>query len=489
MNAASPKTRPGLRKLTAALPRKAPLLLFAAALALLIFAAGVYVGHYKTFPYGLIATARKTANTLIESRAATHHLAHFLRFTDRAPDQAQARRMAFIGADRLAGPALFLSSGGRGAKDFAERCPDAAGCIAVEYGGAGEPGHAYPHRPEAIEAAPRVVDLPYELSPGFSFHTDRDPAGLSRYPNGDLLVTFHLRHSFPFAGGAARIDRQGLPLWFRRDYSHHLPHVNADGTALVPGLRIGGGPVVVTLQEAAPSREASQFRLACASPHRDLARVIAGDGRTLEEIDLLQALLESPHAAALRHTTSPCDPLHLNSVEPLGADASGAGLAPGDLVASLRNLSAFAIIDRDSRRLKRLVRGGFFMQHSVKHLEGAKFLMFDNWGGDETQGPSRLLMVDLATGSETTIFPNAATPEPLRNLFSMYRGHLSISPDRRRALCTFSDEGKSVEVRLADGAALAVFTNLHDVSRWEAFPEERKTRAALFKLQGAYYLR
>ena len=489
MNAASPKTRSGLRKLTAALPGKAPLLLFAAALALLVFAAGVYVGRYKAFPYGLIATARKTANTLIESRAATHHLTHFLRFTDLAPDQAQARRMAFLGADRLADPALFLSLGGRGAKDFAERCPDASGCIAVEYGGAGEPGHAYPHRPEAIEAAPRVVDLPYELSPGFSFHTDRDPAGLSRYPNGDLLVTFHLRHSFPFAGGAARIDRQGRPLWFRRDYSHHLPHVNADGTALVPGLRIGGGPVAVTLQEAAPSRKASQFRLACASPNRDLVRVIAGDGRTLEEIDLLQALLESPHAAALRHTTSPCDPLHLNSVEPLGADASGAGLAPGDLVASLRNLSAFAIIDRDSRRLKRLVRGGFFMQHSVKHLEGAKFLMFDNWGGDETQGPSRLLMVDLATGSETTIFPNVATPEPLQNLFSIHRGHLSISPDRRRALCTFSDEGKSVEVRLADGAALAVFTNLRDVSRWESFPEERKTRAALFKLQGAYYLR
>ena len=100
-----------------------------------------------------------------------------------------------------------------------------------------------------------------------------------------------------------------------------------------------------------------------------------------------------------------------------------------------------------------------------------------------------MLMVDLASGSETTLFPNAATPEHLRNLFSIHRGHLSISPDRRRALCTFSDEGKSVEVRLADGAALAVFTNLRDISRWEPLSAERKTRAALFNLQGAYYLR
>lgn len=486
MNPASPKTRLGLRKLTAALPGKAPLLLFVAALALLIFAVGVYVGLHKAFPYSLVVAARKTANTLIETRADDDHISGFLRFTDIAPDQAQARRMAFIGADRLAGPALFLSQWGM--EKFDERCPDAAGCLAVEYSGAGELRHAYPYRPEAIETAPRVVDLPYEQSPGFSFRTDRHPAGLSRYANGDLLVTFHLKHSFPFAGGVARIDRQGRPLWFRQDYSHHQPHVNADSTALAPGLRIGGGPVAITLKEAAPHRKAAQFKLACESPNRDLARVIDGEGRALEEIDLLEALLESPYAAALRHTRSPCDPLHLNSVEPLDADARGAGLAPGDLVASLRNLSAFAIIDRDSRRLKRLVRGGFFMQHSVKHLEGAKFLMFDNWGADEAQGPSRLLMVDLAAGSETTIFPNAATPEPLRNLFSIYRGHLSISPDRRRALCTFSDEGKSVEVRLADGAALAVFTNLRDISRWEPFSEERKHRAALFKLQGAYYL-
>lgn len=489
MNDAPPKTG---RKLTVALPGKAPLLLFVAALALLIFAAGVYIGLRKAFPYDLVVAARKTANTLIESRADDDHISGFLRFTDLAPSQAQTRRLAFIGADRLAAPALFLSQWG--AEKFDERCPDAAGCIAVEYGGAGEPRHAYPYRPEAIEAAPRVVDLPYEQSPGFSFRADRYPAGLGRYANGDLLVTFHLRHSFPFAGGAARIDRQGRPLWFRQDYSHHVPHVNADGTALVPGLRIGGGAVAVTLKEGTPSRKAAQFRLACESPNRespnrDLARVIDGDGRALEEIDLLEALLESPYAAALKHTSSPCDPLHLNSVEPLGADASGLGLAPGDLVASLRNLSAFAVIDRDSRRLKRLVRGGFFMQHSVKHLEGAKFLMFDNWGADDAQGPSRLLMVDLAEGSETTIFPNAATPEPLRNLFSIHRGHLSISPDRRRALCTFSDEGKSVEVRLADGAALAVFTNLRDISRWEPLSAERKTRAALFNLQGAYYLR
>lgn len=67
-----------------------------------------------------------------------------------------------------------------------------------------------------------------------------------------------------------------------------------------------------------------------------------------------------------RTRRSRCDPFHLNFVDRAGADAGGAwGLAPGDLVASLRNLSAFAILDAESGRVKRLVRGSFFYQHCV----------------------------------------------------------------------------------------------------------------------------
>ena len=40
-------------------------------------------------------------------------------------------------------------------------------------------------------------------------------------------------------------------------------------------------------------------------------------------------------------------------------------MAPGDIVASLRNLSAFAILDGKSGTVKRMVRGVFFHQHSV----------------------------------------------------------------------------------------------------------------------------
>ena len=151
-------------------------------------------------------------------------------------------------------------------------------------------------------------------------------------------------------------------------------------------------------------------------------------------------------------------------------------------------MSAFAVLDGETRALKRLVRGAFFRQHDVTHLTGSTFLMFDNQGGDRVGGPSRLLMVDLATGAETTIFPNERTPAALRGLYSYNRSAIDVSPDGERATATFSREGVAVEVRLADGEVLGVFRSLHDVSGLDQFPEERLERAAVFFLQGVDYL-
>lgn len=112
--------------------------------------------------------------------------------------------------------------------------------------------------------------------------------------------------------------------------------------------------------------------------------------------------MQSRHAGWLVGAPG-CDPTHLNFAHVLGEDAA-ACIAPGDLVASLRNLSAFAIFDKHDQRLKRFVRDSFYRQHGVRHLQKAKFVLFDNFGADAAHGPARLLTVDLATGRETTVF-------------------------------------------------------------------------------------
>lgn len=74
---------------------------------------------------------------------------------------------------------------------------------------------------------------------------------------------------------------------------------------------------------------------------------------------MFDALAASPWASALALSSDPCDPLHINFAHEIGSDASAVpGLAPGDLVVSLRQIHAFGILDRETRVLKRLVRDG-----------------------------------------------------------------------------------------------------------------------------------
>ena len=472
-----------------ALLGKAPMLLFVAALMLAAFAGGLYVARHKVFPHALLSAAYKTFVAAVEVnlnlRAPSLPIWRSWEFVDVPPLQAAARRFEFIGNDRLTDP--ILVPGGRGY--FREYCPDHAGCFAVEYAGRGEVRHAWPYRPDELEKWMEkdgfAADFPYEHAIGFSFLDHAWIMGISPYANGDLMVVFRFRHTHPYGGGVARIDRTGKPVWYRPDYSHHRPHLTDGEVVLVPGHRLGG-PVDT---ELVPGRDDPRIRMACPRWRHDRVNVIDPAGRLLRETSVFEAVIESPYAPLLL-VADRCNPTHVNSVHLLGEDATGADLEPGDLVVSIRNLNAFAILDRSNHRLKRLVRGGFMRQHAVLHFEGSRFLMFDNQGGrtaDGALGVSRLLMVDAASGEETTIFPNHRTPDHLRELYTSGSGGVALSPDRRRALVTFTYVGKAVEVRIADGAVLVAFDSLHDMSHLEQFPEERATRAVRSPLKEVRY--
>ena len=468
-----------------ALPKRAALPLFVAALMLTAFAGGLYVARHEVFPYALLSDAYKTFAAAVDIHLREAPSWRRWEFADIPPDQAAARRFEFIGSDRLTDP--ILVPGGRG--HFREYCPDHVGCLAVEYAGRGEVRHAWPYRPDELEKwmekGESVVDFPYERAPGFSLLDHTSVIGVSSYANGDLMVVFRFRHTHPYGGGLARIDRTGKPVWYRPDFSHHRPHLTDGEVVLVPGQRLG--KAVDT--ELVPGRDDIRLRMSCPQWPRDLVNVIDEGGERLKEVSVFDAVIESPYAPLLLHVV-PCNPTHVNSVHPLGEDAAGPGLEPGDLVVSMRNLHAFAVLDRETHRLKRMVRGGFMSQHAVLHLGGSRFLLLDNQGGrtaDGALGVSRLLMVDAASGEETTIFPNHRTPGHLRDLYTSGSGGVAISPDRRRALATFTQEGKAVEVRIADGAVLAVFHSLHDMSHVEELPEERATRAMWNRLNEVRY--
>ena len=508
-----------------------PFILFVAALALSVFFAGMWVWESRVFPYHLARSVHKTLMVALEmrgliapeserapvatikavpefdttvplecdqsggARALTKKLRKREFFWQLmcpaarvASREASAKRIEFIAADRLHDPVLL----GGGLGMFLEHCPPSprsalpGGCLAVEYSRAGEVTRATPFRPQAIEAANIVSeeDYPYEHPPGWAFWENAWVTSIVRYPGGDLLVVFQVRHAFPYGGSVVRVAPDGHPRWFRKDYSHHFLHVIDDNLALVLGLRVerkNRALQVGQLKSALACKDESWLA--------NTVRLIDGAGRLLEEIDILGALLESPYNGIFlpEHQRMKCVPTRLNFAHQLGSDASGAdGIAPGDLVVSLRNLDAFGIIDRDTRRLKRLVRGGFVHQHAVRHFEKARFLMFDNLGSDGVHGPSRLLMVDLATGKETTLFPRDHTPAHLRWV-TRQSGSLAVSPDRRRVLFDEQMAGRTLEVRLSDGRVLNIFRQLHDLSSVDAIPEPFRRRAWFFRSSPSIY--
>lgn len=459
-----------------------PLALFLAACAVVAFGYGVFVGASREFPYDVIRRGVVTYQTLLTSLTRDVERGQLAGFTDEPAAEVGARRIVRRGDGEAA--ARVLWSGGL--NQFLDHCPD-TGCLAVEIDTAsGEVRQAYPYRPVEIFAATAIESRPYELPPATDMASAAHPIGIARYENGDLLVVFQAFDTFPFGAGVARVDRSGRPRWLRRDYSHHWPAILPDGRALVPGARLRKGPLTVALS---PSKH---LTLTCetGTMYDDTIAVIAADGTLVREVSVLDAVVASPYRAVLEQSTDACDPVHLNFVRVVDENLarSVAGLAPGDFIVSLRNVSAFGFLDRADGRLKRLVRGTFLQQHSVQHLRDGAFLMFDNHGGDAEGGPSRLLRVDLATGRETTLFPTARHGKDLQSLFSLYSGAIDISADRKRALVTFTEDAKAFEIRLEDGEILTVFNNLHDVSAVGSLAGEARGRAAAFYLFGIDYL-
>jgi len=459
-----------------------PLVLFLLACALGAFGYGVIVGAGHEFPYDVLRRGFVTYQTLVDTLTRDPERGQFERFTDVPVAEIPARRIQRkidSGTDDT-----LLWSGGL--NQFLEYCPG-SGCLAVEIVKAtGEVVHAYPYRPAEIFAADRIEDRVYQLPPGYDLTTAAQPIGIARYADGDLLVVFQALDSFPFGAGVARIDRDGHPRWFRRDYSHHWPTILADGRALVPSTRLRQGSLSIKLS----GDKHLTLRCETGTLYDDVVRVLAPDGTTLREVSVLDAVAESPYRAVLEHSTDACDPVHLNFIRSVDDDLARSvpGLTAGDFIVSLRNVSAFGFLDKDDGHLKRLVRGGFLQQHSVHHLRGGTFLMFDNHGGDAEGGPSRLLEVDLTTGRETTVFPTVRHGNDLQSLFSLYSGAVDISADRARAIVTFTEAAKAFEIRLEDGEILTEFDNLHDVSAVDTLAREGRGKAAAFHLFGINYL-
>ena len=308
------------------LSRYISLFLFMAAISMSSFAYRWIAVEYKLFPYDIVSSGVKTFRTMRDA-AKMKEPDKFVKFADMHPKNASPNRIQFLSHRSLGGSVLWYG----GPFEFLDYCPD-HGCIAVVYTADGEPAHVYPYRPDEIERAWTAYGasdkFPFEFSPSFSFTKDVLPTGMTRYPNGDLLVIFSNRNTFPYMGGVARIDRDEHIKWFRRDYSHHWPQLDADDNAMLPSMLLPNEPVSLRFPGHVATLECPPCK-----PYHSAISFIDEHGHLFKSLNVMKPLLDSPFAAILQYTTRPydgrqrmCDIIHLNFVHRLGDDAGEVGV-------------------------------------------------------------------------------------------------------------------------------------------------------------------
>jgi hypothetical protein len=432
-------------------------LLFRAAVCLAFFAYGVGTAYFRVFPFSVLHNAHEAWLAL----ARTNDDAEFRE----PPELKDVAAPAVHRYSSTAGSELILVSGG---EDYLKEQSSGHGCLAWIMDRTGRVKHVWQYDPELWSKLDGVA-----VTPGRSAKVY--PVGLHLYPDGGLLVSFQGWYTFPVGIGLARFDKDSKLIWKRELHTHHWFSVAADGRIYALKSRVVDSPRPVGDTRFSLSSGAAKIL-------EDAVVILDPDGKVLDEIPLLDALIQSGFHGLLAARAGSdwdgadtClimdqDPTHLNGIQLVDPKLAAAHpwLQAGDLLLSMRSLNAVGILDPKTRRFKWMSPGTTVMQHSpVFHENGV--LVFDNRGGSLATGGSRLIQIDLETRRSQVLFPGPSSSLPGK-FYTGVAGHLDLCGEGR-VLVTLSKAQKVWEINLKTGAVL-----------WEYVcvdPEHRRCRELL----------
>ncbi|MFP3943390.1 MAG: arylsulfotransferase family protein [Alphaproteobacteria bacterium] len=229
---------------------------------------------------------------------------------------------------------------------------------------------------------------------GLMDRLDRVHLGRARVlPGGEaLLMVYGAGRHWEQPLGLIRVDRDSNILWRHYDASlHHDFDIAPDGR------------IAVLAREVRTSQQKGLEYLP--TPYMDdLVVILSPSGEVLQRLSLFEALRDSGFSLrgmrdgilGLGHEDYQGDFLHANNVDfitPEQARNFPHGEA-GDLLISLRNPHAIGVLNRERRAFTWLTRGPWIAQHDPDILANGNILLFDNLGGWEPAGRSRILEVD-----------------------------------------------------------------------------------------------
>jgi hypothetical protein len=421
---------------------------FIASLCLASFGYGVASAHYRVFPFAIFQNASRAWRALAGAKQPSD-LAYDP--SDQDVDDVRGLTEPTVRChSAAAGDELILVSGGE--NYLPDHSPE-HGCLAWIMDRRGRVMHVWHYNPAVWGRLEKVASFPGKPA-------EIIPIGLHLYPNGELLVSFHGIDTFPFSIGLARFDKDSKLLWKTESFNHHWFTVASDGRIFCPALKLVDSPCPVG------DTRFSLFSLD-GKVLRDTVQVRDSNGRLLDEIDVLEALIESGWAGLLptqtasapgttnheRFVVTSNDPTHLNCIRLVDSSTASAHpwLNEGDLLLSMRNLNAVGILDLHTRRFKWMSAGAVVGQHSPRFYDDG-VLVLDNRGGAATTGGSRLVQIDLETRTPQAIFPRSSSPLP-GEFYTSWAGHLELGDSDRALVAVFLSQ-KIWEIDLKTGQVL-----------------------------------
>lgn len=327
-----------------------------------------------------------------------------------------------------------------GPYEFLEECPT-YGCLAwvIDRNG------AVIHRWEAnLDELLRNFDhVVGKTDPG-SFKW----VGAELLTDGSLIVAFYNDRAFPEGVGMAKFDRDGRLIWFTKHPIHHWFTVGPDGVIYTAAHSVIDTPAPIGK---------TRHRITCeqVKARTDHIALIGPDGQLRERIDVMDLLVANGYAGLVRLTTDECDPFHLNFVQYVDGQTAAhlEAVDAGDLLISLRNIYTVLIFSPHTQRIKWIDTGRSIEQHSPRFLPDGSIVVFDNSGGDERLGGSRIVRERVGELDLSVVAPRAGVS--LGGDFSSdYAGNINVSADGRRLLVAVTTMSEILEIDLATGAPL-----------------------------------
>jgi hypothetical protein len=306
------------------------------------------------------------------------------------------------------------------------------------------------------------------------------PLGIELLADGSIIAAFYNNFAFPEGAGLAKFDIEGNLVWLKKDHSHHWFTTDNRGRIYTPAHHVIETPFSIGNTPADLDCPETRAKL-------DVVRIVAANGKTVENLPLIDILVDSGYAAVIQGTQDPCDPLHLNFVQHI--DSTIAKRIPraktGDLLLSMRNVNALALLDPRRRKLKWILNDRTMAQHSPRFLPDGSFVVFDNLGGSQLLGGSRITRHQIGQDRVETLFPKQPLPQN-RQFFTEYAGHIDVHPQGHRALVSVTEAGKLWEIDLSTGKLLWEYEKLFNAEHYPGRKESTQTWVRVENFGGYY---